>query len=164
MGEGGAVALRACEGSGGSGVVAFGDVEVTHHLAVALRTSATGQQGLCAGGVAVGQSQQGFVSCHLGSASAQALSLLDIVLCGGEITSLIGDAGKVIEGACVGGVELCGLLVPRFLGLELLLQVRSVEKLLEAQLTGVGSELFNDLLVGAADNLVVGDEACAVMV
>ena len=73
---------------------------------------------------------------------------------------MVGEVSQVVVGAGVALEELCSLLVPSLLLGVVALEGSTVEHFLNVELAGVGLELVYDLLVGAADDVVVGDEAC----
>ena len=136
-------------------------VEGTEHLVVAIGSVGLGDVvGSCAQ-VAVLQGDETLVGVGFSGCAVDALGL------GQELVGLVDvalgklDGCNVVVGTVVVGIELCGFLVDGLFGISVVLQACGIEQFFDAQLAGILLILSLDLVVAAANGLVVDDHARA---
>ncbi len=136
-------------------------MQVTQSLGEVVGTSCAGDVLLSGLHVAVLQSQHTQVGVSLGVLAVDGTSLVQVLLCLHVVALLHSQHGQVVGGAAVLTIEVGGGLQNVLTLAVVLADGSSVEQLLDAELGGVFLVLSQDLLVAAADGLVVDGQTGA---
>ena len=137
-------------------------MQVAQHLVKSVSTGSLGNQVLCALNIALLKSNQAEVCICFGQHTTNARSLLQPVGSLAVVTLGIFDEGNIVEGTCIVRIDFCSLLISILGIVEVItIECSGIEQLLDAELTGIALQLILDLLVIAADNVVVDGHASA---
>ena len=159
LSQSGAVVVRVLEVLLSLSVVALGDAQIAQSLVESVGIGSLGDEVFSLCHVAVLEGNQTQCGVSLGSVVALGDGLCQQFLGLGLVASVECHDSQVVQRTIVVGVELSGLGIDFFLLGSIFLESSVVEQLVGRQLGSVLVVLSLNLLVVAADGLVVDDEA-----